>query len=373
MSSQPEFRCLFCDELLTEANASREHIIPNALGGHLLTRNATCIKCNSNAGSTVDGHLSKCLGTLASLLDVPRSRGENPTVVLRDESTGSKHVLPLFGKASLADNLEVRKEGNRLIASLYAPTKEEALRILKKKGIKSVQDLQSEEREGGQFSLPLPSLFYKDEEALRSVAKIALCFARHAGVNVRSSSLAAKFIRREDTQLIPVGTPLVDAVSIYPLPENPLHHAVCVFKSAGSKWLLAYVTLFHAYEFAVLLDDNSEEAQVHQVHLWNAVLGRTEVAEFKWNVREAQLQEWLVAREFSGERMLQRAASLKHWLHDREAIWVQRAVAKAGDSYFKLCEKGASHSEAMAAAKAIADEALSKYGLTIDRLDFSPT
>lgn len=372
MSSRPEFRCLFCDELLAEANASREHIFPNALGGHLLTRNATCIKCNSNAGSTIDGHLSKCLGTLASLLDVPRSRGANPTVVLKDESTGSRHVLPLFGKACLADNLEVRKEGNRLIATLNAPTREEALRILNKKGIKNVQDLQSEEHEGSQFSLPLSSLSYKDEEALRAVAKVALCFARHAGVSVHSSSLAVKFIRREDTPIIPVGTPLADAVSIYPLPENPLHHSVCVFKSAGSKRLLAYVSLFHAYEFVVLLDDNSEEVQIHQIHLWNAVSGRTEVAEFKWNVSESQLQEWLVAREYSGERMLQRASPLKHWLHHREAIWVQRAVAKAGDTYFKLFDEGTSHTEAMAAAKVTANAALSKYELTIERLDFSP-
>ena len=46
--------CLICNETLTEANASDEHIILNSLGGHLHSKDLLCKKCNNKFGKEAD-------------------------------------------------------------------------------------------------------------------------------------------------------------------------------------------------------------------------------------------------------------------------------------------------------------------------------
>lgn len=42
--------CYLCGVLLDKSNSSVEHIIPNALGGNLKSRQLLCKKCNSDIG-----------------------------------------------------------------------------------------------------------------------------------------------------------------------------------------------------------------------------------------------------------------------------------------------------------------------------------
>ena len=50
--------CLICNETLTEANASDEHIILNSLGGHLHSKDLLCKKCNNKFGKEADAALA---------------------------------------------------------------------------------------------------------------------------------------------------------------------------------------------------------------------------------------------------------------------------------------------------------------------------
>ena len=54
-------RCYLCGTLLNESNRSVEHIIPNAIGGHLKSKNLLCKDCNSNTGQKIDAEISKQL------------------------------------------------------------------------------------------------------------------------------------------------------------------------------------------------------------------------------------------------------------------------------------------------------------------------
>ena len=50
-------RCYLCGTLLNESNRSVEHIIPNAIGGHLKSKNLLCKDCNSNTGQKIDAEI----------------------------------------------------------------------------------------------------------------------------------------------------------------------------------------------------------------------------------------------------------------------------------------------------------------------------
>ena len=50
-------KCYLCGMLLSESNRSLEHIIPNAIGGHLKSKDLICKNCNSNTGQKIDAEI----------------------------------------------------------------------------------------------------------------------------------------------------------------------------------------------------------------------------------------------------------------------------------------------------------------------------
>lgn len=62
--------CYLCGVLLDKSNSSVEHIIPNALGGNLKSRQLLCKKCNSDIGHQADSELAKQLNFFANMLRI---------------------------------------------------------------------------------------------------------------------------------------------------------------------------------------------------------------------------------------------------------------------------------------------------------------
>jgi hypothetical protein len=51
-------KCIFCFEKTGESNSSREHVLPDALGGNLLLpKEYCCNKCNSELGTQIDAKI----------------------------------------------------------------------------------------------------------------------------------------------------------------------------------------------------------------------------------------------------------------------------------------------------------------------------
>ena len=78
-------QCFICGADLSEENSSDEHILLNALGGHIHSNKLICKACNSAFGRTSDEELAKEMRFFASYLDVPRQRGKNQKVRTLDE------------------------------------------------------------------------------------------------------------------------------------------------------------------------------------------------------------------------------------------------------------------------------------------------
>ena len=92
----PDRQCALCSELLADGDDSREHIIPNAIGGRRKIEGFLCRKCNSKTGQEWDSELARQLNPISNLLGIKRERGSPPTIVvdtlggrrLRHESDG---------------------------------------------------------------------------------------------------------------------------------------------------------------------------------------------------------------------------------------------------------------------------------------------
>lgn len=67
-------KCYICGEELTKDNTSAEHIIPNAIGGKLKSKDLICKKCNNKLGHNTDNELAKQLEFFTNFLNINRER-----------------------------------------------------------------------------------------------------------------------------------------------------------------------------------------------------------------------------------------------------------------------------------------------------------
>lgn len=66
--------CYLCGQQLTDKNKSLEHIIPNALGGRLKSKDILCKTCNSKMGEVIDTELVKVFMPLNMAIKPKRDR-----------------------------------------------------------------------------------------------------------------------------------------------------------------------------------------------------------------------------------------------------------------------------------------------------------
>ncbi|MEJ7678956.1 MAG: HNH endonuclease [Segetibacter sp.] len=71
--------CYISGEVLTDNNSSEEHIIPNALGGHLKSYNLVSEQINNTLFAKIDALLSKSI-EFSQLIKFKRDRGEQPQI-----------------------------------------------------------------------------------------------------------------------------------------------------------------------------------------------------------------------------------------------------------------------------------------------------
>jgi|GEM_PF-2091122 len=122
--------CYYCDSILTNRNRSAEHVIPNAIGGTLVSYKLLCRSCNFQLGETVDAVLVRHFQEFTSQLSFARDRkkqrkdrrtkaGEETEVQNNDNaSKETEQDIVLLGIAKIAIGLYLHKGGERQYADL---------------------------------------------------------------------------------------------------------------------------------------------------------------------------------------------------------------------------------------------------------------
>lgn len=83
---EPEkYYCYICGQEITETNKTDEHIILNAIGGHLHSYTVICKDCNNRMGETADARLAEDLSFYTDMLKVKKNRQNHHNQVMKDE------------------------------------------------------------------------------------------------------------------------------------------------------------------------------------------------------------------------------------------------------------------------------------------------
>lgn len=122
-------QCFICNQILTDSNASDEHIILNALGGHIHSKQLLCKVCNEKLGQNADAELAKELEFCASYLDIPRQRGENQKI---ETDRDTEYYLLPGGKPELKKpQFSSKEEDGKVRIEMVSRNEAEARQMLK--------------------------------------------------------------------------------------------------------------------------------------------------------------------------------------------------------------------------------------------------
>src|ERR1700749_3061633 len=85
--------CYFCKTELLGNNISKEHILPNAIGGRLTSNQLMCRDCNSKYGDSIDAEFCNQFLSLSSMLQIKKQRGEIVTLKNLSTKSGEKYNI----------------------------------------------------------------------------------------------------------------------------------------------------------------------------------------------------------------------------------------------------------------------------------------
>ena len=184
--------CALCQTLLTRDNNTREHIIPNALGGRKKIRHFICKRCNDKTGEKWDSEITTQLQPLCTMLNIVRQRGDNRSLSVETVS-GRKLTLNPDGSLTIASpDIDVRTDNGKTHVAIQARSMDELEGMLigmakKKKfselNVNEVMEQASLTQDYPHEPIHIPFSF-GGQLAGRSIVKTCLALAYEAGLTI---------------------------------------------------------------------------------------------------------------------------------------------------------------------------------------------
>lgn len=142
---EKRYSCYICGKELTDVNKSDEHIILNAIGGHLHSYNLLCKECNSLLGEKADAKLADDLSFYTDMLGVKKNRQNTHNQIMKDEE--NHDIIVEDGGRTLKlrhPYIEIEENEDRIHLNITARNIDELRSLLK--GLVKNKTLTDEQR-----------------------------------------------------------------------------------------------------------------------------------------------------------------------------------------------------------------------------------
>lgn len=300
-------KCFICGAELTSENKSQEHILLNALGGTLTSKNLICKHCNSTLGNEMDDVLAKQLQPFALLLDVSRDRGSTPVMTAVHTQTKEEILILPGGKPAMKKpRVLFFEENGEKKYQIIARDKREAKAIFK--GIKEKYPNVSivhfeEKREPFNEKVSFQTSFGGD--AFLSVCKTAICYYLYCGgVLSEIQPFIARWLDKDiwdDCNFCYIDKPVVSKA------ENTVCHTLVMIGDSENRLLYAYIELFDFYRFLVLLSDHYTGPEEKNIYCYDLIRKAVVEANIKMQLSRQNINEILAKDTAEFENLLLQA------------------------------------------------------------------
>jgi HNH endonuclease len=269
-------KCLICNAPIDASNDSKEHLIPNAIGGRLKLRGLLCCACNATTGKNWDSGLADQLHPLSLLFAIQRERGDVPYLQV---ATADGDALYLHGDGSLSPVpvYKVHKEGDETRVEMRVGTLDEARVVLEKLKQrrhpkldvdKALLSAHVQEKFGNVIRFELP---FGGPIAGRAVVKSALCLAVLNGVEACACAASLEYLHHAEAE--PCFGFFYEREVILDRPARVPLHCVAVGNCGNDGQLLAYLEYYGVHRIVVRRSDQFCGPDIHCSYSINPVTG----------------------------------------------------------------------------------------------------
>lgn len=253
--------CALCSTVIDDNNDTKEHIIPNAIGGRKKIKGFICKDCNNRSGEEWEKEFAAQLNPLSLFFHVQRERGVAPSQ--RFETVNSKDTYLLKHDGTLQVGKPEYNEvvhDDRVEIRMSVPSMREAKKMLE--GVK--RKYPQVDSDGILPMIESKPSYLNDylhlnlgiggHQAGRSIVKSALAMVKDAGINVKLCEHALEYLHGDDTKACfgyyNETDPIVNR------PEGMPLHCVFVKGDPSSNLIFGYIEFFGLYRIVVGLSSS---------------------------------------------------------------------------------------------------------------------
>jgi len=288
--------CALCLVELTDENKTKEHIIPNAIGGWEKVEGFICVSCNNGKGNTWDAELASQFNWFSVMTGIVRERNEPPPELVKTIS-GERFLLQNDGTMLPASfKYKEVKDGERTKISFAARTPKEAAKKIeeiakrfpqfdKETALANAQEVQTsylDEPIHVQFSFGGPL-------AGRSVVNSGLAFAFSKGINPHSCESVLGYLRNQNSPPSCYGLFYLKDI-VKNRPANTIFHCVAICGDTSKRRLLAYVEYFGAARWLIALSNNYDGPNVNYQHAIDPTNAKPVDIRLQWEITDEMIE-----------------------------------------------------------------------------------
>jgi hypothetical protein len=195
--------CALCEKPIESINDSREHIVPNSIGGRRKISSFICLDCNSRSGDSWDAEIWRQFSQIAMMHGIERDRGTPPDIKIRTID-GEHYLLLPDGSMTIPHSTyraELDEKGTSInITARDKPTARKMVKQVAKKNPKMDLDTLLNAMKIKETPLESPVTFtaqFGGELAGRSMVKSTIALAAAAGVSSQACDSAMAYLKNE--------------------------------------------------------------------------------------------------------------------------------------------------------------------------------
>ena len=250
-------KCYLCHKVLDNSNSSKEHVIPNALGGKLTAR-ILCHDCNNKLGSSCDAKLAEALKFFAYKVNHSRSYGKVQEIELK---LNGHTVKAIPGGGFKACHPIIKISDKQIHIEAYGDdveniTENTLLNLLKKKKINSIQYDALKEQITKHIKVvdhPLIEGEIQFKNVWIGLIKIAINYAVSQGVSYSElEEVIDLLLSNDELKTIPFVN-LYYSDNAFPEVKGSICHIIHLIGDAKTKSLYCFISLYGVLQSIVLL------------------------------------------------------------------------------------------------------------------------
>lgn len=259
--------CVICKSIIDDKNISKEHIIPNCLGGKLKSSEILCSDCNSKLGSSIDSALSNNFNKYMTLFGFKRERGSNQKVELNSMDCNEKYYLYDDHLEMSKPEVSIDKCKNSIKYKIKGRSKKETCDILKgiykkygDKGNNSEIDEVMDKLEIRSENLNKRvsiGLDFGGHDFYRAIGKIALCFYALYFDDYENLDDLVNYVNKKILPKTNIVTMYYAQTNKKNWDNNSIYHYIGIKNIAG--WVIGYIELFSTFKFIIKIKKNNDD------------------------------------------------------------------------------------------------------------------